>query len=220
MVNFFIERGRRHRSSKFFFLYHQSSRIVSKMGKCWKHCQFPLLPVEASQHRCFNGSKKIHAFCSSVRHPRADELGLGLGSDILCPTCAGYLAQNIRHAASNNPTGTPFSANTTVSDDYSVSTNPSTNDLLTLAERAAAQQHVIKDRVIEEVNIQKKQQLSPLHSLPPGVTLIDKEASGELKCQFTKQYKCKYKNTALVFCANDSCTNPVHVQMLFKSYLE
>jgi hypothetical protein len=75
MVNFFIERGRRHRSSKFFFLYHQSSRIVSKMGKCWKHCQFPLLSVEASQHRCFNCSKKFHALCSSVRHPRAVQKG-------------------------------------------------------------------------------------------------------------------------------------------------
>jgi hypothetical protein len=42
---FFIERGPRHQSAKFFFL---PSRIVSKMGKCWKHCQFPLLPVEAS----------------------------------------------------------------------------------------------------------------------------------------------------------------------------
>jgi len=131
-----------------------------------------------------------HALCSSVRHPRADELGLGLGSDILCPTCAGYLAENIQHAASNNPTGTPFSANTTVSVDDSVSTTPSPNDLITLAERAA-QQSIIKDPVIKEVNISKKPQLFPLHSLPPSVTLINEEASGELKCQFTKQYKCK-----------------------------
>ena len=101
MVNFFIERGRRHRSSKFFFLYHQSLRIVSKMGKCWKHCQFPLLPVEASQHCCFNCSKKFHALCSSVRHPRADELGLGLGSDILCPTCAGYTFLDFSNSENN-----------------------------------------------------------------------------------------------------------------------
>jgi hypothetical protein len=113
-----------------------------------------------------------------------------LGSDILFPTWAGYLVENIWHAASNNPTGTPPSANTTVSHDDSVSTTPSTNDLITLAERAA-QQSVVEDPVIEEVNISKKPQLFPLHSLPPGITLISEEASGELKCQFTKQCKCK-----------------------------
>jgi len=70
-------------NSSFYIISHRVS-IVSKMGKCWKHCQFPLLPVEASQHCCFNCSNKFHALYSSVRHPRADELGLGLGSDILC----------------------------------------------------------------------------------------------------------------------------------------
>jgi len=70
-------------NSSFYIISHCVS-IVSKMGECWKLCQFPLLPVEASQHHCFNCSNKFHALYSSVRHPRADELGLGLGSDILC----------------------------------------------------------------------------------------------------------------------------------------
>jgi hypothetical protein len=64
---------------------HDDGTYISKMGKCSTHCLHPELPLEASHHRCHNYKKKIHALCSSVRHPRADALGLGLGNDILSP---------------------------------------------------------------------------------------------------------------------------------------
>jgi hypothetical protein len=175
------------------------------MGKCSTHCLHPELPLEASHHRCHNCKQKFHALCSSVRHPRADALGLGLGNDILCPTCAGFLAENLRQASRSNLISTPISAPNS-SDEESVITTPSTNDLLVLADRAA------QIRSVGTTNHVPKQHLYPIHPLPPGVTISNSAASDESKCQFTKQYKCKYKQTPLVYCANENCTNPVHVQ--------
>jgi hypothetical protein len=57
-------------------------------------------------------------------------------SPLLCPISFPIRVATLGSKESSHA-GTPFSANTTVSDDDSVSTTPSTNDLLTLAERAA-----------------------------------------------------------------------------------
>jgi hypothetical protein len=114
-----------------------------------------------------------------------------LGNDILCPTCAAILAKNLQQASQSNTISTQISADNS-SDDESVSTTPSTNDLFVLADRAA--QHCS----INTANHAPKQQLYPIHPLPPGVTVSNSAASDELKCQFMKQYKCKYKQTPLV----------------------
>jgi hypothetical protein len=141
-----------------------------------------------AQHRCFYCSKKFYALCSSVRHPKADFLGLGCGNAILCPACAGILSENLQQAAMPNP----ISVNNSVSSEVeSVDTPPSTNEILTLAERAA--QHS-QHHVIEDGNATQKKQLFHLHPLPPGVTVNNNTASDELKCQFTKQYSRKLQS--------------------------
>jgi hypothetical protein len=61
------------------------------MGRCNQFCKFPELDVESSHHRCANSScqKKFHAICGGdVSHPQATELGLTMGNDMLCPSCA------------------------------------------------------------------------------------------------------------------------------------
>jgi hypothetical protein len=64
------------------------------MGPCDKLCKFPQLDINTSHHHCTNQTcgKKYHAVCASeVSHPQAEELGLSLGSDLLCPSCAFIL---------------------------------------------------------------------------------------------------------------------------------
>ena len=61
------------------------------MGRCSEFCKFPELDVDSSHHRCANSScqKKFHAICGGdVYHPQATELGLTMGNDMLCPSCA------------------------------------------------------------------------------------------------------------------------------------
>jgi len=64
------------------------------MGPCEKLCIFPQLDVDTSHHHCANQTcgKKYHAVCApEVSHPQAEELGLSLGSDLLCPSCVFIL---------------------------------------------------------------------------------------------------------------------------------
>jgi hypothetical protein len=73
--------------------WHSSSCpfLFRVMGPCDKLCKFPQLDVKASHHHCPNQTcgKKYHAVCTlEVHHPQAEELGLSLGSDLLCPSCA------------------------------------------------------------------------------------------------------------------------------------
>jgi len=67
------------------------------MGRCNQFCKFPELDVESSHHRCANSScqKKFHVICGGdVYHPQATELGLTMGNDMLCPSCAAVFTNS------------------------------------------------------------------------------------------------------------------------------
>jgi hypothetical protein len=185
------------------------------MGKCCLYCSYPQLPVDASQHRCANCGNKFHGLCSNVRHPRADELQLTMGNDHLCPCCARSIGANfVPSLGSDSPCSVESSGS---SNDSSLS--ESTQRLLSLANNNTNHSiGVQQPNVIVEASGRKNQQQLVYHSLPPGVEVHNSSATDGLKCHFTKQSKCKFKNTEIVNCIR--CENAVHVQCFLHLILD
>jgi hypothetical protein len=67
------------------------------MGPCNKFDKFPELDVENSHHQCANSSCQKKVSCNmrgDVSHPQATELGLTMGTDMLCPLCASVFTNS------------------------------------------------------------------------------------------------------------------------------
>jgi hypothetical protein len=182
------------------------------MGKWDNYCSNPILPVEASQHRCLNCGKKFHGLCSRIKHPRARKLRLTMGNDHLCPSCARIMcrAHVVPSLGSDSPqscTGSEdnhsSTSSTTNSNDESIS--PDSKRLLRMANDNPNPLPLIP--IIP--NARKNQQQS-IHSLPTGVEIMNMSANDGAKCNFSKQSKCRYKDTDIVACTK--CENAVHVQ--------
>jgi hypothetical protein len=190
------------------------------MGKCCQFCSYPQLPVEASQHRCANCGNKSHGLCSDVRHPRADELQLSMGNDHLCPSCARiiYRSNVVPSLGSDSPCSVE-SSGTGSSDSSSLS--ESTQRLLSISSSqdnniVSVQQENI---VVDMLSRGKKQQMLTFHSLPPGVSVRNASVTDGSKCHFTKQSKCKFKNSEELV-IYDRCENAVHVQCFLHLILD
>ena len=182
------------------------------MGKWDNYCSNPILPVEASQHRCLNCGKKFHGLCSRIKHPRARELSLMMGNDHLCPSCARimYSADIIPALGSDSPqscTGSEDNYNSTSSTTSSTddSLSPASQRLLRIANETPDPVPMMP--IIP--NTKKKPQQS-LHALPPDAEVMNLSALDGAKCNFSKQSKCRYKDSDIVICTN--CENAVHVQ--------
>jgi hypothetical protein len=95
----------------------------------------------------------------------------------------------------------------------------STQRLLSLANKNANHSvGVQQPSVIVEASGRRNQQQLAYHSLPPGVKVHNKSAADGLKCHFTKQSKCKFKNSEIVICIR--CENAVHVQCFLHLILD
>ena len=171
--------------------------------------------MDASQHQCANCGNKFHGLCSDVRHPRADELQLTMGNDHLCSCCARSIGANfVPSLGSDSPCSVESSGS---SNDSSLS--ESTQRLLSLANNNTNHSiGVQQPNVIVEASGRKNQQQLVYHSLPPGVEVHNSSATDGLKCHFTKQSKCKFKNSEIVICIR--CENAVHVQCFLHLILD
>jgi hypothetical protein len=72
--------------------------------------------------------------------------------------------------------------------------------------------------IVVQASRGKNQIQLAIHSLPPGVKITNSLAADGVKCHFTKQSKCKFKNTEIVCCIR--CDNAVHVQCFFHLILD
>ena len=155
------------------------------MGKCCQYCLYPQLPMDASQHRCANCGNKFHGLCSDVRHPRADELQLGMGNDHLCPSCARSIGAVAVHSIGSD---SPYSIGSSDSSDASL-LSESTQRLLLVANNkeddVESVQHITN--VVVSGSRGKKLEQLVFHPLPPGVKVTNATAIDGVKCQFSKQ---------------------------------